>query len=111
MRAFQFAASESQHDALTAAAANPGIRFVAGGTTMLDLMKLEVETPEKLLDIHRLPLAAISESSDGGGSIGALALTSAVAYHPLIQTRYPLLSEALLSGASPQLRNMATVGG
>src|ERR1700716_2929404 len=111
MRAFQFTASGTLQDALAAAAANPGMRFVAGGTTLLDLMKLEVETPEQLLDIHRLPLAAISENDDGGVRIGELVLNSAVAYNPLIQTRYPLLSEALLSGGSPQLRNMATVGG
>jgi xanthine dehydrogenase YagS FAD-binding subunit len=74
-------------------------------------MKMGVETPNELVDINRLPLAQIEELPDKGVRIGALARNSDVAKHELIKTRYPVLSEALLSGASPQLRNMATVGG
>src|SRR5262249_13326322 len=85
--------------------------FIAGGTGLVDLMKLEVEVPQQLIDVSRLPLANIEETADGTIRIGALARNSAVAHHPLISQRYPLLSEALLSGGSAQLRNMATVGG
>src|SRR6185503_18207919 len=107
----RYANSTVAEDAIAAVAADPGARFVAGGTTLVDLMKLEVETPSQLVDINRLPLAAILETPDGGVRIGAMARNSAVAWHPLIRERYPLLAEALLSGASGQLRNMATVGG
>lgn len=79
-------------------------RYVAGGTNLLDLMKLHVETPGHVIDINGLPLGE-------GVRIGALVRNSALAYHPLIVERYPMLSQALLAGASPQLRNMATVGG
>jgi xanthine dehydrogenase YagS FAD-binding subunit len=72
---------------------------------------LDVESPGKVVDINRLPLADITETAEGGVRIGAMARNSAVAHHPLVRERYPLLSEALLSGASGQLRNMATVGG
>src|SRR5437773_1792063 len=93
------------------ASQRPNARFIAGGTCLVDLMKLEVETPEEIVDVNRLPLAAIQETADGGLRIGAMARNSAVARHPLVLERYPILSEALLSGASAQLRNMATVGG
>src|SRR4051794_6636718 len=85
--------------------------FLAGGTTLVDLMKLGVERPAELIDISSLPLAAIEELPDGGVRIGAMARNSDVARDELIRSRYPVLSQALLSGASPQLRNMATVGG
>jgi len=88
------------------------IRFIGGGTTLIDLMKLNVEQPNTLIDINRLPLAQIEELPGGNGvRIGATVRNSDLAEHTLIKTRYPVLSEALLSGASPQLRNMATVGG
>src|SRR5207247_2012028 len=80
-------------------------------TNLIDLMKMGVETPNELVDINRLPLGQIEELPDKGVRIGALARNSDVAEHELIKTRYPVLSLALLSGASPQLRNMATVGG
>ncbi|HEY2015628.1 MAG TPA: xanthine dehydrogenase family protein subunit M [Bryobacteraceae bacterium] len=111
MRDFQFTSTRTVPDALTAAGTDRQGRFIAGGTCLLDLMKLDVETPERLIDIHRLQLEEITETADGGVRIGAMARNSAVAYHPLIRERYPLLSDAILSGASPQLRNMATVGG
>jgi xanthine dehydrogenase YagS FAD-binding subunit len=87
------------------------IRFVAGGTTLLDLMKLSVETPDRLIDINRLPLDKIETTSGGGVKIGALVRNSDLANHPFIKTQFQVLSEALLSGASVQLRNMATTGG
>src|SRR5436305_1048347 len=86
-------------------------KFLGGGTNLVDLMKMGVETPARLVDINKLPLAQIDELPGGGVRIGALARNSDVADHPLIKSRYPVLSQALVSGASPQLRNMATVGG
>ncbi|MEH2132002.1 MAG: xanthine dehydrogenase family protein subunit M [Nostoc sp.] len=84
--------------------------YLAGGTSLIDLMKLNVQTPTQVVDINPLPLTKI-EIQGNGVRIGATASNSDVAYNPIIQERYPMLSEALLSGASPQLRNMATVGG
>ena len=88
----------------------PGAKFLGGGTNLLDLMKTGVERPTHLVDITRVPLAAIEERA-GGVRIGAMAKNSDVANHPLVRQRYPLLSQALVAGASPQLRNMATIGG
>lgn len=86
-------------------------RFIAGGTNLLDLMKENVARPEHLIDITRLPLHDISETAEGGLLIGALVSNADLAWHPLIEQRYPLLSQAVLAGASPQLRNMASTGG
>src|SRR5213078_3732987 len=98
--------------AVTAIAAKPSTKFLGGGTNLIDLMKMGVETPAQLVDITRLPMAQIEELPDGKGvRIGALARNSDLAEHALIKERYPVLSQALLAGASPQLRNMATVGG
>ncbi|MBK4738450.1 FAD binding domain-containing protein [Noviherbaspirillum pedocola] len=91
--------------------AQPGARFIGGGTNLLDLYKSGVDIPERIVDITRLPLAAIAALPDGGLSIGALASNTAAANHPEVRMRYPMLAEALLAGASAQLRNMATVGG
>jgi xanthine dehydrogenase YagS FAD-binding subunit len=87
------------------------IRFVGGGTTLIDMMKLNVETPARVLDINRLPLDKIEATPDGGLKIGATARNSALAYHLTVQRDYAVLSQALLSGASAQLRNMATTAG
>jgi len=87
------------------------VRFVAGGTTLIDLMKLNVERPREIVDINGLPLERIESSPTGGLVIGALARNSDVAHHPTVLRDYPVLSQALLSGASPQLRNMATTAG
>src|SRR5690348_6662337 len=87
------------------------VRFVAGGTTLLDLMKLNVETPARVLDINRLPLDKIETMSDGGLKIGATVRNSDLAHHPIVKREYAVLSQALLSGASAQLRNMATTAG
>ena len=87
------------------------VRFLAGGTTLLDLMKLNVERPDTVVDIRRLPLDQIEQTPEGGLKIGALVKNAVLAHHPLVQAGYPALSQALLSGASAQLRNMATTGG
>jgi len=87
------------------------IRFIAGGTTLLDLMKLSVETPNRLIDINSLPLNSIETTSSGAIKIGAIVRNSDLAHHPYVKTHYQVLSEAVLSGASAQLRNMATTGG
>lgn len=87
------------------------IRFVAGGTTLIDLMKLNVEAPARVLDINRFPLDKIEATPDGGLKIGATVRNSALANNPTVQRDYSVLSQALLSGASVQLRNMATTAG
>jgi len=93
------------------AAADPQARYIAGGTNLLDLMKLEIETPARLIDISRLPLTEIEETPDGGVLIGALVTNSDLAADPRVRARYPMLARALLAGASAQLRNKASVGG
>jgi xanthine dehydrogenase YagS FAD-binding subunit len=87
------------------------VRFLAGGTTLIDLMKLNVETPARILDINRLPLDRIEATPGGGLKVGATVRNSDLAHHPTVQRDYPVLSQALLSGASAQLRNMATTAG
>ena len=89
----------------------PGARYIGGGTNLLDLMKGGVEQPQRLVDVSRLPLAQIRALPDGGLRLGAMARNADTAAHPLVRSRYPLLSEAIVSGASGQLRNMATNGG
>lgn len=86
-------------------------RFIAGGTNLLDLMKENIDRPEHLIDITGLPLKDIEETPSGGLLIGALVSNADLAWHPMIEARYPLLSQAILAGASPQLRNMASTGG
>jgi xanthine dehydrogenase YagS FAD-binding subunit len=109
MQPFAYVHAESIDHAI-ASGRGRAAQFVAGGTTLIDLMRLEVMRPHAVVDITGLPLTAI-EDLGGGLKIGALATNTDVAYHPLVTARYPALSEALLSGASAQLRNMATVGG
>ena len=117
MHTFEFVRPDSPAAAVTVAAqsktAQQGaeVRFLAGGTTLLDLMKLNVETPAKLVDINRLPLDKVERTPDGGVKIGATVRNSDLAYHPVIQRDYAVLSQALLAGASAQLRNMATTAG
>ena len=112
MNPFIYTRASDQAQAVTTLAASAKAKFLGGGTNLIDLMKMGVETPNELIDISRLPLAQVEELPDGKGvRIGALARNSDVAEHPLIAQRYPVLSEAFLAGASPQLRNMATVGG
>ncbi|HYR47562.1 MAG TPA: xanthine dehydrogenase family protein subunit M [Candidatus Polarisedimenticolia bacterium] len=97
--------------AAVAAASGTGAVFISGGTNLLDLMKLEIERPTALVDISRLPLGDIEQLPDGGLRIGAQAKNSDVAAHPFVRTHYGVLSQALLAGASGQLRNKASVGG
>jgi xanthine dehydrogenase YagS FAD-binding subunit len=116
VRPFSFARAADIPSALAGLRAAPDVAFLAGGTTLLDLMKLEVLTPHHMIDITPLAasapaLAAIAAMPDGGVRIGALARMSDVAEHPLIRDGYPVVSQALLQGASAQLRNMATIGG
>lgn len=106
MKAFKYAHAETPQAAVAA-----GGRFIAGGTNLIDLMRLEVETPERLIDISRLDLARVEERSDGGLTIGALVPNSDLAADHRVIERYPVLSRALLAGASGQLRNKATTGG
>ena len=108
---FQYARAHDVADAVRQMAADPTAKFIAGGTNLIDLMKEDVERPSRLIDISRLPLKTIEEKADGGLRIGALVPNSDLAYHPLIEQRYPMLSCAILAGASQQLRNMASTGG
>jgi xanthine dehydrogenase YagS FAD-binding subunit len=98
-------------EAVAAVAADPRARFVAGGTNLVDLMKYNVERPSRLVDITRLPLKTIERTAEGGLRIGALVPNSDLAYDPQVERDYPLLSSAILAGASAQLRNAATTGG
>src|SRR5215510_3407028 len=108
---FQYTRASNVADAMRQIAANPTAKFIAGGTNLVDLMKMDVERPSRLIDISQLPLKTVDETADGGLRIGALVPNSDLAYHPLIEQRYPLLASAILAGASAQLRNMASTGG
>jgi len=114
MKTFEFIRpADSAAAAAHASTAQQGadVRFLAGGTTLVDLMKLNVETPGRVLDINRLPLDKIEVSDDGGLKIGATARNSDLAHHPTVEKDYAVLSQAILQGASAQLRNMATTAG
>ena len=110
MKSFTYERASATDGAIQSGAIK-GSKFLAGGTNLVDLMKYGVESPSALIDINHLELKHVVASSDGGVTIGALVRNSDLADHQLIKTQYPLLSQALLSGASPQLRNMATTGG
>ena len=109
MRPFTYERATDAHAAIVAAS-RPGAKFISGGTNLLDLMKLEVETPGLLVDVRDLG-TAIEETDGGGLRIGAGVTNSALAADPRVRERYPLLAQAVLAGASGQLRNVATVGG
>ncbi len=112
MHPFTYTRATDANAAVNDLAGNPQTKLLGGGTNLIDLMKMGVETPGRLVDITRLDLAKVDELPDGKGvRIGALVRNSDLAEHPLIVERYPMLSQALLAGASPQLRNMATTGG
>ncbi len=106
MQSFSFSKAQTVDEAT-----GLGGRYIGGGTTLVDLMKLDVETPKTLVDVTGLPLAAVEKLPDGGLRIGALVRNSDLAFDPTVKAEYAVLSEALLSGASAQLRNMATTGG
>ena len=107
---FHYSRAADVDDALSQIA-SPGTKFIAGGTNLVDLMKMDVERPTKLIDITRLPFDKVEEMPRGGLRIGALVRNSDLAYNAIVERRYPMLSSALLAGASQQLRNMASVGG
>ena len=117
MDAFQFTLATTVDQAIRSASKSPTaqqgaqVRFVAGGTNLIDMMKLNVERPSEIVDINALALGAIQPTPAGGLQLGALARNADVAHHPIVVRDYPVLSQALLSGASPQLRNMATTAG
>jgi xanthine dehydrogenase YagS FAD-binding subunit len=110
MRPFAYSRATDISAAIALESRQPETKFLGGGTNLLDLMKMGVENPTHLIDITRLPLAQVEERPDGV-RIGAMVRNSELAAHPLILQNYPVLSQAILAGASPQLRNMATTGG
>jgi xanthine dehydrogenase YagS FAD-binding subunit len=110
MRAFTYERPDSIA-AAAQAASQPGAAFIAGGTNLLDLMKVDVERPAHLVDVSRLPLRTISETEDGGLRIGALVSNTEVASDSRVRLRYPLLAQAIVNGASAQLRNQASTAG
>jgi xanthine dehydrogenase YagS FAD-binding subunit len=111
MKPFTYERVTSPEEAVKAAARNPRAKFIAGGTNLLDLMKLQIETPPHLIDVNRLGLDQIAETNDGGLRVGALVRNTDLAADPRVRRDYPVLSRALLAGASGQLRNKATTAG
>ncbi|AZD72975.1 FAD binding domain-containing protein [Pseudomonas chlororaphis] len=111
MLPFSYARANDVQQAVSLMSAQPQARFIAGGTNLIDLMKLGIERPTHLIDISRLPLAAIEDSADGGLRIGAQVRNSDLAADSRVRERYPLLSQALLAGASGQIRNKASAAG
>ena len=111
MNRFSYTRAGDVATAVSEIARDDAAKFIAGGTNLIDLMKENVARPSRLIDITRLPLDKIENTRDGGLRIGALVTNTDVAYNEEVEKRYPLLSKAILAGASPQLRNMATTGG
>ncbi|MHB1951481.1 MAG: FAD binding domain-containing protein [Acidiferrobacteraceae bacterium] len=111
MEPFHYHRARDVQDALYALHAAPSAMLLAGGTNVVDMMRLGILAPTTLIDISGLPLRGISEDDAGGVHIGALATNAEVAWHPLIHGRYPAVSQALMQGASPQVRNMASIAG
>ncbi|MBY6411555.1 xanthine dehydrogenase family protein subunit M [Rhodococcus sp. BP-252] len=111
MRTFAYDVATDVDDAIARLAADPGASLLGGGTNLVDLMKLGATQPSSLVDVSRLPLTEIGVADDGCLHVGAAVTNSDLAVHPVVRSRYPVLSRALLSGASGQLRNMATTGG
>ena len=94
MIGFEYARARTVAEAVSQMAASPGAKFIAGGTNLVDLMKVRVETPAKLIDVSRLPLDKVEETAGGGLKIGALVRNTDLAYHPLVEKRYPMVSSA-----------------
>jgi xanthine dehydrogenase YagS FAD-binding subunit len=111
MKSFTYERASSPSQAAAAVARVPGAKFIAGGTNLLDLMKLEIEQPTHLVDVNRLEFDRIERTADGGLRIGALVRNTALAADPIVRKDYPVLSRAILAGASGQLRNKATTAG
>jgi xanthine dehydrogenase YagS FAD-binding subunit len=108
---FRYERAGDVADAVRLIAGNPDAKFLAGGTNLIDLMKMDVERPTTLIDITRLPLKQVEGTPEGGLRIGALVRNTDLAYHPLVESRYPVLVSAIMAGASQQLRNAASTGG
>jgi len=111
MKPFTYERAASAEAAVKSAASHPNAKYLAGGTNLLDLMKLEIEQPAHLIDVGRLPLGAIEDTPDGGLRLGASATNSAVASDARVRSRYPVLTQAIVAGGSAQLRNKATTAG
>jgi len=111
MQPFRYVQARDLDHALALLASTSAARAIAGGTNLVDMMRTGTERPEVLVDITHLPLRGIESSEQGGVRIGALVGNAEAAHHPLLKTRYPLLADAILQGASPQIRNMATIAG
>lgn len=111
MRPFDYRRIDDPAEAVAVVTATPGARFLAGGTNLIDHLRLGITAADVLVDVSHLPLTEITSTDDGGLVIGASVRNSDLAAHPLVRQRYPMLARALLAGASGQLRNMATVGG
>lgn len=111
MKEFGYRRATDVREALTLTAGDDGAKYLGGGTNLVDLMKDDIEVPSHLVDVRHLPLAGVHEAPDGGLVIGATTTNSDAAAHPEVRRRYPALSQAVLAGASGQLRNMATVAG
>ena len=111
MTSFTLTQATTDQEAVRDHASHAGAAYLGGGTNLIDLMKANVARPSHLTSLRQLPLTTITGTAAGGLRLGALATNSAVAYHPEVEKRYPLLSQAILAGATPQLRNMATTGG
>ncbi|MBV9569477.1 MAG: xanthine dehydrogenase family protein subunit M [Hyphomicrobiales bacterium] len=111
MIGFRYARAADVTDAVRLIAGDQTAKFVAGGTNLIDLMKMDVERPTMVIDINRLALDGVEDMADGGLRIGALVRNTDLAYHPLVGERYPVLASAVMAGASQQLRNMASTGG
>ncbi|MBC7168549.1 FAD binding domain-containing protein, partial [Phenylobacterium sp.] len=111
MKPFTYERAGDVASALALVAERPGAKFIAGGTNLVDLMKLQIEQPAHLVDVSRLPLGQIEETADGGLRLGAVTTNSQVAADPRVRERYPALVQAIVSGASGQLRNKATTAG
>jgi xanthine dehydrogenase YagS FAD-binding subunit len=111
VNSFSYVRADDVASAVREMAADNGARFIAGGTNLIDLMKENVARPSRLIDISRLPLNKIADTADGGLRLGALVSNADTAYNEQVEKSYPLLSRAILAGASAQLRNVATNGG
>ncbi|HEU4998101.1 MAG TPA: xanthine dehydrogenase family protein subunit M [Lapillicoccus sp.] len=111
MRPFDYTRATDVAEAVAIVTERPNARFLGGGTNLVDLVRRGVEAPDSLVDVTGLPLAEVEGTADGGLRVGAVVTNADLAHHPLVRSRYPLLSQAVLAGASGQLRSMATVGG
>lgn len=111
MKSFSYTRADDMATVVSEIVNDNAAKFIAGGTNLIDLMKENVARPSRLIDITHLPLNKIEDTEDGGLRLGALVTNAETAYNEQVETRYPLLSKAILAGASPQLCNMATTGG